>query len=93
MPTADLGEGIITDLPDSVDSTSGTINNVDKDEDKIEVKITEEDSDVVGAKRRRNTYELKSHPPVNVSVARPLGGMKGHTAFLTFAICPEKNAS
>jgi hypothetical protein len=44
------------------------------------------------SKRRRNTYEVVAHPPTNAMVARPMGGMKGHTAFLTFAICPEKSS-
>lgn len=43
------------------------------------------------SKRRRNAYEVVSHPPTNTMVARPMGGMKGHTAFLTFAVCPDSS--
>lgn len=44
-------------------------------------------------KRRRNAYEVTAYPPTSVTVARAMGGMKGHTAFLTFAICPEKHCA
>ena len=55
--------------------------------------VEEEGEGDDNTKRRRNTYEVNVYPPTNVTVARAMGGMKGHTAFLTFAICPDKNCA
>jgi tRNA (adenine57-N1/adenine58-N1)-methyltransferase catalytic subunit len=49
----------------------------------------EEEADPKG-KRKRNTYETRALPPQDYLVSRSLTPMKGHTAFLTFAVCPEK---
>ena len=39
-------------------------------------------------KRRRNAYEVRSFPPKMHLVAKAVPTMKGHTAYLTFAVAP-----
>jgi len=106
MPTPDLGEGHISALPDIDVTSNGkelktnSENSCDSGVGSKRSNIEEEDGDILAtedgkssmndSKRRRNAYEVTSYPPTNATVARPMGGMKGHTAFLTFAICPDK---
>jgi hypothetical protein len=97
MPTPDLGENHISALPElggDVCSDSNSISNPSvgnkraATEEKTVV-VADSTGDANDGKRRRNAYEVTAYPPMNVTVARPMGGMKGHTAFLTFAICPD----
>jgi hypothetical protein len=69
------------------DSLSGTKRaGADQSEGQGQGQGKEEEG---GDNRRRNAYEVAIRPPTNVVVARPMAGMKGHTAFLTFAICSD----
>jgi hypothetical protein len=59
-----------------------------EEEENMEQGEVEEGDQPHHKKRRRNAYEVKSYPPRMWRVARPSPTMKGHTAFLTFAVAP-----
>jgi hypothetical protein len=52
----------------------------------------EEEGGSSKGKRKRNNYEARVLPPKDYLVSRAMTPMKGHTAFLTFAVCPSKNS-
>jgi hypothetical protein len=92
FPTPDLGRKEVESKESSeavcVNPISET-EEMNEEDDPSPGPEGEDDSNVKG-KRKRNIYETRTLPPQDYLVSRSLTPMKGHTAFLTFAVCPEK---
>lgn len=72
---------------DDIVSAVSAEGDVETDEDRI-VREEEEMKRAIYLKRLAGKYVLPTMPVKEVLIGRPLSTMKGHTAFLTFAVRP-----
>lgn len=88
----------IDDIAESSSSSSklenevgNKVEEVEREAETEEARIEREELEMkqlIYMKRMANKYVLPTMPVKEVLIARPLSTMKGHTAFLTFAVRP-----
>ena len=99
FPTPDLGQPNLTSTTQNEpQNQSSELEKEGQIEEVVKEEVEEEGNELIveenitgKGKRRRNQYETREFPPKEYFVGRAISPMKGHTAFLTFAICPEKD--